>query len=808
VLLIAAVFVLGTSAVALSSSHLLVGVASVRAFSVITYPSSLLLPVNTARRRKRRNRSSTSTLLTAGGASTPPSKMLQVMVLKSAPLAPTSESTVNATINEHHRRRLHDSRTNRYWDAYVAAMTDIMGRGRALGFKNKNNNGNIQKKKHVQNREEQEQADDGSSSSSVIDSMKVVQEYLLSPVDDEDGSLPPLPPLPASERTDISTGTTDYRSVLTGQRDRFLNATGFTSDQYEYLSRCLTYLGDFAAKLRSPRPAAVAWRKIRQCGMVPRENCVSTYMYVLSLDDNDNGGGGIPPLLDYCLEAATFRDLLYEPNEKSVTLRIKSLIARGDARGAEDVLSSLPDKVVGDAQEEKERRRQGHAPTSEKSGWKRQRTFQPILAHYCTEGVDDMDSALRLFRQMRTSDGVFLDPDTYALLVASLARNGRFRGLDVPYDEKNDNLNLPGRVISHGPRLFDDIAAAMAEDLLELTEDAATAIAIALCESFASHTGGNISKPFICKDAAGHSCVGRVDIDEETGISPETGTKLRLFSLTETQRKHVHDTLLEMASNQHEEYGERLKEKGKLLDEVRDGEYALQELSKFSRWLQDREGPPFTCFVDGPNVAYYGHGNVHYSQIHLVVRELEAMGEHPLVVMPTKYIGESFWLPSVGKTQVLSERDIAIMDGLLDAGKMYTVPVACLDDYYWMLASVANQTSESFAKPHVIETGNHQGRFPGLRPMLITNDQMRDHRLSLLEPREFRRWISCHIVNYNISGYKQDEWLEDRKITLFPADFFSREIQGNAHPNRNGTVWHFPVTEWPEPARLCAFIDR
>jgi hypothetical protein len=133
---------------------------------------------------------------------------------------------------------------------------------------------------------------------------------------------------------------------------------------------------------------------------------------------------------------------------------------------------------------------------------------------------------------------------------------------------------------------------------------------------------------------------------------------------------------------------------------------------------------------------------------------------------------------------------------------MYAVPLLCLDDYYWMYASVVNQTAE----PLCISTTGAIGRFPGLRPMLVTNDQMRDHKLSLLQTREFRRWTGCHIVNYSFSPYTDDEW-EGRKLELYPADLFSREIQCNAHPRiSRANVWHLPVAEWSHHERLCIYI--
>ena len=97
-------------------------------------------------------------------------------------------------------------------------------------------------------------------------------------------------------------------------------------------------------------------------------------------------------------------------------------------------------------------------------------------------------------------------------------------------------------------------------------------------------------------------------------------------------------------------------------------------------------------------------------------------------------------------------------------------------------------------------------RFPGARPMLITNDHMRDHRLELLEPRLFRRWYGCHIVNYNFTGFVNSQCV-DGEIGYSPADVFSREIQGNPSPlageeGSAGMAWHFPVEDWPTSDRF------
>jgi hypothetical protein len=221
--------------------------------------------------------------------------------------------------------------------------------------------------------------------------------------------------------------------------------------------------------------------------------------------------------------------------------------------------------------------------------------------------------------------------------------------------------------------------------------------------------------------------------------------------------------------------------------------------------------------IDGPNVAYYmqnfEQGTFNFHQIKFVVDALENMGENVLVIMPKKYTQQSFLVnkSSGSVRQKLSFKEKSIRDDLISSGKAYVVPVGCLDDYYWMHASVSNQSSSMGAKEWYIPPGNPEGRWPGIRPMLVSNDQMRDHKLSLLEPRLFRRWFSNFIVNFTFSAFVGEECV-DKEIGFSTADFYSREIQGNAIENKEngdcGTAWHFPVSDWNENESFCIRIPR
>ncbi len=201
----------------------------------------------------------------------------------------------------------------------------------------------------------------------------------------------------------------------------------------------------------------------------------------------------------------------------------------------------------------------------------------------------------------------------------------------------------------------------------------------------------------------------------------------------------------------------------------------------------------------------FDQGRFNYHQIQFVVDALEKSKENPLVILPYKYCMNSFsiYVGLKAIKQVLSTKEKRILQNLLQKKQLYRVPARCLDDYYWMLASVSNQTRSRGEIDLDVPTDNIEGRWPGTRPMLVTNDQMRDHKLGLMEPRLFRRWTSCYITNYSFTAFVNSECI-DREISFSTADFFSREIQRNE--TSTGTVWHFPVKDWGLNDRFCIRI--
>ena len=216
--------------------------------------------------------------------------------------------------------------------------------------------------------------------------------------------------------------------------------------------------------------------------------------------------------------------------------------------------------------------------------------------------------------------------------------------------------------------------------------------------------------------------------------------------------------------------------------------------------------------IDGANVGFFlqnfDAGKFNVNQIQFMVRALERMGETPLVILPDKYTRPYFTLQKFRGTmrQYLDAEERSILDALWDSGKLYVTPKLTQDDHFWMLATISEQRQSRKGQVLDVLPDDPFGRWPGIRPMLVTDDQMRDHKLELIEPRLFRRWYSSHIVNYNFTGFVNSECVDD-EIVFSPADFFSREIQGNLSSDGNMT-WHFPVRDWDEHEFFCLRIPR
>jgi hypothetical protein len=199
----------------------------------------------------------------------------------------------------------------------------------------------------------------------------------------------------------------------------------------------------------------------------------------------------------------------------------------------------------------------------------------------------------------------------------------------------------------------------------------------------------------------------------------------------------------------------------------------------------------------------FDHGKFNWFQVQFMVDELLKKNENPLVIVPNKYCRPYFYntTGSTSSKQILQPKEQKVINNLLQSGRLYRVPPSVYDDYHWILASISDQTQSRKGSDLNVPADNPEGRWPGTRPMIITNDQLNDLKIEMLEPRLFRRWFSSHIVNYTFTAFVDDECADD-DICFSAADFFSREI------TRDGNNWHLPVSDWDLNDRLCIRLPK
>lgn len=178
------------------------------------------------------------------------------------------------------------------------------------------------------------------------------------------------------------------------------------------------------------------------------------------------------------------------------------------------------------------------------------------------------------------------------------------------------------------------------------------------------------------------------------------------------------------------------------------------ELENFSGWMDQRKGHPYTVILDG--------ANINASSAESMVARLEEMGECPLVILPEKTAAYA-----TRATKNLKKKD-----------RLYIVPNGYDDDCFGMIATVVDQKGSC--------SGHFGPHAPGVRPLLISNDRLWDHRRQIRNRKLFASWYKYHTCRHcELSG----------KVKLLPR-ILSRKIESNEIPTNHGLVWHFPVYGW------------
>ena len=590
-----------------------------------------------------------------------------------------------------------------------------------------------------------------------------------------------------------------FAREIAKQRKGFIEHTGFTKNQYKMAAGAIVQAANLCAKHKNGQAVAVVWEKMKEAGIADKRalhallHVSSTVVIgnrrrrtryerlvdvsILDVLDDVDGKSESDEAENYVEttdELAVYHDLLHEPTEQSVGVRVKLLVAQGKAKEAERLLDS-------------------HSTSTEL----RLRAYAPVLLLHLE--LNDVAAALKLYQRMRGMPLVHLEAETYIQILTGLIERGCF----AANSSAIVNAKELGYSEDSGPGLFDEIVAEMAHEIVEIPETLARRLDNALARGFPSSnlpTTSSLEQMKISTSlATGDEVIAsRVQIDLSTGLCPRSGVFLKLIRLSAEDREQLKTSILSLAREHQISFEKEKQIKGRKA-KANDG------LEDFLRAMDERRGDPFTAIVDGPNVGYYMQnfetGRFNFHQIKYVVDSLERLGEHPLVVLPRKYANKSFIATigsNNGRRQFLTRDEVTIIQELRERGMVYVVPAGFLDDYYWILASVADQTTSRKGRSLSVASDNPEGRWPGERPVLVTNDQMRDHRLAIAEPILFRRWHSNYIVNYDFPAFVNAE-CSYPEISFGAADAFSREIQSNKGSD-GATVWHFPLSgtenEW------------
>jgi len=482
----------------------------------------------------------------------------------------------------------------------------------------------------------------------------------------------------------------EFLGEVTRQRERFCETMGFTEEQAKMAEGVLLQVTNLCAKHAKGLPMDVVWQKVKESGICYKKFLhnmlyVSATFSTASLsarrkrqskfghltgtasildaldplpemeipDMADESGISFVDMTD---EIAIYHDLLYTPTEQSINVRVKLLVAQGKAEDAENLLDANASGEVD----------------------LRLRGYMPVLRLYLELG--DISSALRLYTKMRNMSTVYLDVEAYMHVIAGIAEHGYFAASAEPIEGAKEL----GYKNAAGPGLFDELCSELAAEVIEVPEGSGKKLYNALARGFPKSSLKETSSlaPLRVNDDRAPSnelFACRVRIDPATGVCPRTGLTLKLIQLEESQKEKLVKGLMSHATSQQSKFLEKNKSQRN-----RQHPPAHENLMRFYKWLDQRDGEPFTTLIDGANVGYfqqnYENGRFSYHQIKFVIDSLERMGENVLVVLPAKYTKDWFQVSATAanyngaKTQQLTNEEKAIRNELLRENKIIRIP--------------------------------------------------------------------------------------------------------------------------------------
>mmetsp|Transcript_20192 Transcript_20192/g.47390 ORF Transcript_20192/g.47390 Transcript_20192/m.47390 type:complete len:205 (-) Transcript_20192:132-746(-) len=192
-------------------------------------------------------------------------------------------------------------------------------------------------------------------------------------------------------------------------------------------------------------------------------------------------------------------------------------------------------------------------------------------------------------------------------------------------------------------------------------------------------------------------------------------------------------------------------------------------------------------------------GTLKFEQIVAMVEALRTRHklQRPLVLLHEKYL----------KAAAASAPECAAyFDSLREAGLLFATPHGANDDHYWLYAALNGEGAR--------------------KCLVVSNDQMRDHRFDMLAPSCFERWRERHVVGYEVGVYRHGgaavegggdgagggtelgaELVERAvrraaatRVSLHFPPLYSSVVQSDAA----GREWFFPSAEKEPEEWLCA----
>ncbi|KAJ4850470.1 hypothetical protein Tsubulata_031802 [Turnera subulata] len=140
---------------------------------------------------------------------------------------------------------------------------------------------------------------------------------------------------------------------------------------------------------------------------------------------------------------------------------------------------------------------------------------------------------------------------------------------------------------------------------------------------------------------------------------------------------------------------------------------------KFQKWL-DYYGP-FEAVVDGANVGTYRDRRFMPYKVNAIVNGIRyklSSKKCPLIILHNRR--------TFGQ-KMNEQANKALVEKWKNAGALYTTPTGSNDDWYWLYAAIK------------------------FKCLLVTNDEMRDHKFQLLGNDFFPKWKERHQVRFSFS---------------------------------------------------------